>query len=271
MRYTPVLDQAERRLSLMTHRHTVIFTDLDHTLLDARGGLGKAAPFIRRLAARGIPVIPATSKTAAEVLNLWRRWSLHGPAVVENGAALCLPRRDRGWYVERLTTWRYTSIRAAVRGLRSALDLPLEGFGDWSLGTVCRLTGLSPINALAARTRMASEPLRWSGSPDQRLLDRLRALGLTALQGGRFLTVQPLGIDKSTGASALLHHLYAGSRRPRIIALGDAPNDRRLLEMADLAACLPGPNPLPADTSCLHARQAGPTGWIDALTRLGVA
>lgn len=267
-----MLDQAERRLSLMTHRHTVIFTDLDHTLLDARGGLGKAAPFIRRLAARGIPVIPATSKTAAEVLNLWRRWSLHGPAVVENGAALCLPRRDRGgWRIHRLTSWRYASIRALLRGWRAPLDLPLEGFGDWSLETICRLTGLSPINALAARTRMASEPLRWEGQVDERLDERLHEAGLTALQGGRFLTVQPATIDKAWGAAVLLNHLRADGNWPRVIALGDAPNDRRLLEMADRAACLPGPRPLSDEVSCLRARNAGPAGWIEALTRLGVA
>lgn len=254
----------------MTYTRTVILTDLDHTLLDASGGLGKSAPFIRWLIARGIPVIPVTSKTAAEVMGLWRRWHLRGPAVVENGAALYLPNAKRGWHIQRLTPWRYANIRALIRNLRVPLNLQLEGFGDWSLKTLCRITGLSTINAMAARTRMASEPLLWEGPADARLIARLREVNLTVQQGGRFLTVQPAEIDKAHGAAAMLNYLRTNGRWPRVIALGDAPNDRGLLEMADRAACLPGPNPLPEGLACYRARNTGPPGWIDALTRLGV-
>lgn len=254
----------------MIRPHTVIFTDLDHTLLDSSGGLGIAAPFIRRLHSRGIPVIPTTSKTALEVMALWRYWRLHGPAVVENGAALCLPRGHRDWRIQRLTSWRYTQIRAIVCGLRETLGLPLEGFGDWSLKTLCRMTGLSPIRALAARTRMASEPLKWKGAVDPLLLEHLQDSGLSAMPGGRFLTIQPAGIDKAQGAVELLNSFRAGGNRPRVIALGDAPNDRQLLEMADHAVCLPGPHALSEKVSCLRARNGGPSGWMEAFTRMGL-
>lgn len=256
--------------SAMRNPRTVIFTDLDHTLLDTAGGLGIAAPFIRRLQSRGIPVIPTTSKTALEVMSLWRYWRLHGPAVVENGAALCLPQTPRGWRIQRLTSWRYSQIRAIVCGLRQTLGLPLEGFGDWSLKTLCRMTGLSPIKALAARTRLASEPLKWDGPVDSRMLESLSKLGLTAAPGGRFLTLQPTGIDKARGAIELLNHFKVGGKRPRVIALGDAPNDRRLLEMADHAVCMPGPNALPERLPCLRIRNSGPAGWIEAITHMGL-
>ncbi|APZ44194.1 HAD-IIB family hydrolase [Acidihalobacter ferrooxydans] len=250
-----------------TH-NTVIFTDLDHTLLDARGA-GPAGAAVRRVSARGIPVVPATSKTAAETLALLRGWGIHGPAVVENGSALCLPTRPGHWRVRRLTRQSYADVRYSVRRLRRALDLDMPGFGDWSLPELMHHVGLTPPQALAARTRLASEPLRWRGAAPPAFLAGLDAAGLTAIGGGRFLTVLPRSADKADGARELLRHWHPFRRRPRIVALGDAPNDRNLLAFADLAACLPGPNPL-TGIDCLHPAHAGPEGWLDALKQLGV-
>ncbi len=250
------------------HPPTVVFTDLDHTLLDARGA-HPAGAAVRRVWAHGIPVIPATSKTAAETIALLRLWGLHAPAVVENGAVLCLPGRPGRWRILRIVSQSYATVRLAIKRLRSALYLDMAGFGDWSLTDLMRETGLSPPQALAARQRLASEPLRWRGEPPETFLDELRTVGLTAIGGGRFLTVLPMEADKAVGACRLLREWTPFAHHPRIVALGDAPNDRRLLELADLAACLPGPNPLP-DIDCLRTQRAGPQGWLETLHRLGV-
>lgn len=250
------------------HPPTVIFTDLDHTLLDARGA-HPAGAAVRRVWAQGIPVIPTTSKTAAETIALLRLWGLHAPAVVENGAVLCLPGRPGRWRIRRITRQSYAKVRLAIKHLRDVLCLDMPGFGDWSLLDLMCETGLSPPQALAARQRLASEPLHWRGKAPEAFLDGLRTVGLTAIGGGRFLTVLPIEADKAIGARRLLREWTPFSRHPRIVALGDAPNDRRLLELADLAACLPGPNPLP-DIDCLRAERAGPQGWLEALHRLGV-
>lgn len=256
-------------MSVHTSTNTVIFTDLDHTLLDARGPVAAGAA-VARARARGLTVVPATSKTASETLALLRAWRMHGPAVVENGAALCLPTHSGSWRVRRLTSLSYAHVRAAVRRLRDDLKLDLMGFGDWTLSQLMRRTGLSPPQALAARARLASEPLQWTGEPPPALITGLRDAGLEAVGGGCFLTVLPRGTDKADGARALLRHWHPGSRRPRIVALGDAPNDRQLLAFADLAACLPGPRPIGDGLDCLHTQRAGPQGWLDALHQLGV-
>lgn len=256
-------------MSVRPPTDTVVFTDLDHTLLDTRGP-GPAGAAVARVRARGIAVVPATSKTAAETIALLRGWGMHGPAVVENGAALCLPTRPGCWRVRRLTPQGYAQIRFTVRRLRRELGLAMPGFGDWSLAELMRRTGLTPPQALAARMRLASEPLQWPGEAPPAFAAGLHEAGLSGIDGGRFFTVLPRGADKADGARALLKHWQPSRRRPRIVALGDAPNDRKLLAFADLAACLPGPRPLGNDVACLRAARAGPEGWLEALHQLGV-
>ncbi|MEJ2061425.1 MAG: HAD-IIB family hydrolase, partial [Gammaproteobacteria bacterium] len=227
----------------MSHQpHSVIFTDLDHTLLDGRGTPGIAGPVIRMLAKRGIPVVPTTSKTAAEVAALMRTHLVHGPAVVENGVAICLPAFNNHWRTEHLTHWRYPRIRAVLHKLAHKLGVRFSGFGDWGLDEIARLTGLTRLQALNARRREASEPIR-ADNPAP-LLQALADHGLQGVQGGRFISVQPQGVDKGSGARALLKAMRPVWGHPRVIALGDAPNDIGLLNMADHAACLPGPHPV---------------------------
>jgi mannosyl-3-phosphoglycerate phosphatase len=258
-------------MSVQAPSNTVIFTDLDHTLLDARGP-GPAGAAVARVRAHGIAVVPATSKTAAETIALLRGWGVHGPAVVENGAALCLPTRPGCWRVRRLTAQSYAQVRFAVRQLRREFELDMPGFGDWNLVELMRRTDLTPPRALAARMRLASEPLSWRGEPPLAFMNALHQAGLTGIGGGRFFTVLPRGADKADGAHALLRHWRpsTSSRRPRVVALGDAPNDRELLAFADLAACLPGPRPIGDDVDCLRTSRAGPEGWLEALHQLGV-
>ncbi|MEJ2479422.1 MAG: hypothetical protein P8Y78_04440 [Acidihalobacter sp.] len=256
-------------MSVQAPTSTVIFTDLDHTLLDKRGA-GPAGAAVARARAHGLAVVPATSKTAAETIALLRGWGVHGPAIVENGAALCLPVRPGCWRVRRLTPLGYAQVRFSVRRLRREFALDMPGFGDWSLAELMRRTGLTPPQALAARMRLASEPLQWRGEPPPAFMAALHEAGLAGIGGGRFFTVLPRGADKADGARALLRHWRPSRRRPRIVALGDAPNDRRLLAFADLAACLPGPRPIGDDVDCLRTTRAGPEGWLEALQQLGV-
>ena len=72
----------------------VIYTDLDGSLLDHKTySFAPAANFLERLENQAIPVIPVTSKTRAEVLSLRKSLNNRHPFVVENGAAICLPKQ----------------------------------------------------------------------------------------------------------------------------------------------------------------------------------
>ena len=72
----------------------IIYTDLDGSLLDHQSySFAPAANFLERLGNLTIPVIPVTSKTRNEVLSLRKSLNSRHPFVVENGAAICLPKK----------------------------------------------------------------------------------------------------------------------------------------------------------------------------------
>ena len=78
-----------------------IYTDLDGTLLDHHTyAFDEALETIKALKDRGIPIIPCTSKTRAEMVGLMQAMGIDGPMIIENGAAIWVP---QGWGLERPT------------------------------------------------------------------------------------------------------------------------------------------------------------------------
>ena len=76
----------------MDQSSTVIFTDMDGTLLDHHTySFAAAEPTLGKLPTKGIPVIPNTSKTYAEMVQLRDKIGLNGPFIIENGAAAYIP------------------------------------------------------------------------------------------------------------------------------------------------------------------------------------
>ena len=70
----------------------VIFTDLDGTLLDHDTySAEEARSVLEKVTGKGIPVIPATSKTYSEVVEFRDSMNLKHAFIVENGAALYVP------------------------------------------------------------------------------------------------------------------------------------------------------------------------------------
>ena len=114
----------------------VVFSDLDGTLLDHENySYTQAQPALDALASRGIPLILATSKTAAEVAVLHQALNLGDwPAIVENGAGIYRPgASDVG-------DASYASLRAALDSLPADLRAPYKGFGDMTDAEVGNLT-----------------------------------------------------------------------------------------------------------------------------------
>lgn len=255
----------------------IVFTDLDGTLLDHHSYSWRAAtPAMAKLAANGIPLVLNSSKTAAEMGELQRAMGLYGPYIVENGAAVVIPAGCLG--AEREEVQHFGADHDAI--IRTILvqrerGAQFQGFSDMSAAELAELTGLSEAEAERARRRMGTEPLLWQGSEAE--LDDFRtaleADGLRLVQGGRFW--HAMGhFDKADAARFLLNRFraLAGNEPVISIALGDSPNDQRMLEEADIPVVIRGVNSeqvtLPASRRPMRSLKPGPEGWNECVLNL---
>ena len=239
----------------------LVFTDLDGTLLDhASYDWAPAAPALDALKELGVPVVLASSKTAAEIGPLRDEMGLGDvPAIVENGAGL----------LGGEAAADYPALRAALAEVPPGLRRHFKGFDDMSVSEIAQVTGLDPDGAARARMREFSEPGLWFGEEHERkaFLDALAGLGVEAREGGRFLTLS-FGATKADRMAAIVERY----RPEHVIALGDAANDVEMLDRADTGVIVanPGHDPLPLlegerTGRIRRTEDAGPRGWSTAI------
>jgi len=253
----------------------IVFSDLDGTLLDhATYSWEAAAPALKALKERGIPLILASSKTAAEIAELRAETGFADcPAIVENGAGLLEP-AGSGPAPDDDKVHR--DLIAALDALPPELRGKFTGFSDWTVEEVAARTGLPSHDAARAAMRRFSEPGLWSGSAEERTkFETLLARhGITARQGGRYLTLS-YGATKADRMREIAARYASGDESPRMIALGDAPNDIEMLETADIGVIVTNPHatPLPELDGekagrIARTQKPGPEGWNESVLRI---
>lgn len=268
-------------------RQILIFTDLDGTLLDHHTYCCEAAqPALKKIKQLGIPLILSTSKTAAELEVLRNKLASCHPCIVENGAAILTPENyfstpltlDSLNPKSKLTAHffgsTYTVLIEIVHRLRADKGYHFTGFADFSVEEVAHETGLDCENALLAKSRKGSEPIRWDDSPEAltRFVEDLQRYQLQLLKGGRFYHILPK-VDKGLSVNWLLEQYRQAAPDTDFfsIALGDGLNDLPMLEAVDLAVVLPSASEdqlKPSGVRTLVMSEAGPVGWNLALTEI---
>ncbi|QCS50520.1 HAD-IIB family hydrolase [Picosynechococcus sp. PCC 11901] len=267
------------------------FTDLDGTLLNHDDYRYDAAiPTIQTLKKLGIPVIPTTSKTKAEVLELREALGLKDPFIVENGSGIFLesddPRFDFSALDLEMTTEAtlttitlgiaYAQARQSLQHLAQQIGEPLTGFGDLSLAALQDLTQL-PLAALKqAGDRQFSEPFLRPQTDLGRLEFLATKAGLQILVGNRFCHLLGAGAGKGRAVQLLQQawqQAHLDQAPIKTLGLGDSPNDLSLLEAMDVAIAVPGPqgvNPKLVSQietkGWLVAPEPGAKGWARAVT-----
>jgi mannosyl-3-phosphoglycerate phosphatase len=255
----------------------VVYTDLDGTLLDHDTySPDDAVPALERLAALAVPVIPVSSKTLDELAVLGAELGLDGPCIAENGGMIAIPTgyfepdpplaTCDNYLVEYLSP-DYTDILATLGDLRREHGLHFAGFADMSDEEVAHLTGLSLEDAQRARRRRCSEPIQWRDTAETfaQFSQELEKRGLRLVRGGRFHHV--LGASDKAHAIDRLNHYYqqAGFSGFHTIALGDSPNDIRMLQEADIAVVIRRKDgswlTLETTGEKVQTRASGPRGW----------
>ncbi len=262
--------------------HTIVFTDLDGSLLDESDySFDEARPALDLIRKQQVPLIFTTSKTRPEVEHLQAKIQIREPFIVENGAAIFFPddyrglRIDTGFRQQPYTVIQlgatYGEIRRFIYSVRKKFKI--RGFGDLTVDDVANLTGLSSQEAACAKMREFTEPfLMEDVSAFSDLEKTAEAKGFKITRGGRFFHL--IGIRQDKGAAA---RITAGifsknaGRRVVSIGLGDSANDIPMLQSVDVPVLIPRPDGLYFKVSLPNLRKAsqpGSRGWNEIMLQL---
>jgi mannosyl-3-phosphoglycerate phosphatase family protein len=262
----------------------LVFSDLDGSLLDHHSySFSAAMPMVATLDRLNIPLILASSKTRSEMLELRAALGNKHPFIVENGAAIFIPKEyfpsqpddtklNDNYWVHEMAPQRSTWLQVLAT---LAEDFPgeFDSFSRAGITGIMAMTGLPKSAAIAANDRLYSEPVKWLGSPQREatFIDRLQTAGAAVARGGRFLAVSG---SCSKGQALLWLRAQYRSVTPTAavhdLAIGDSDNDRPMLEAAETALLIRSPvHDYPLLTkrdAVIHSREPGPTGWAEGVS-----
>ena len=259
---------------------TVIFTDLDGSLLHARTYSFKdALPALRLIQERRVPLILCSSKTRAEIEVYRERLNNRDPFISENGGGIFIP---AGYfsvpvgggllndYTRISLGTPYHEIRRHVVNLRERMKVQVKGFGDMSVEEIARLTGLGRGEAALAKEREFDEPIVFPGDADEEFLAAVEKAGLRWTRG-RFFHI--LGnSDKGKAVKILKRYYESEYGRIMTMGLGDGFNDLPLLREVDHPVLIPreegGYDPRVDFPQLTKAKKSGPAGWNEAVLGL---
>lgn len=273
--------------SLIRPQYTpIIFTDLDGTLLDHSDySVTPAVATLMQLQEDHIPVIPNTSKTYSELLQLRKNLALDGPFIVENGAAIYIP---IGYFphqpldtIKRGDFWVKSLVNSRNHWLTLLSNVPevfsplFSSMSAMTVDEIADATGLDNDGAQLASQRQYGEPLLWHGNAVQKraFIEYLTDMGATILEGGRFIHVCG-DCNKGVAMDWLMSQfaLFNPKQSPCSIALGDGNNDVAMLEAAQLAAVIRSPVHEPPILTCkkqiIYSKKTGPEGWAEVIPQL---
>ena len=224
-------------------RNWLIFTDLDGTLLDHDNySFSQALPALEKVNRLNIPLIINSSKTYVEIKDIRQKMHNNWAFAVENGAAVFLPQGELSGDDSRMEQFilgkPLAELLNIIHRLREQGGFSFKGFYDFSVEELMMETGLTANEAVQAKQRLASEPLKWLDSVKNLTIfkQQLEAEGLQLIQGGRFLHV--MGKNDKSLAMAWLLNKFTQQQKIQTIALGDSENDAKMLEQADYAGVI---------------------------------
>jgi mannosyl-3-phosphoglycerate synthase len=261
----------------------VVFTDLDGTLLHPVSySYAAALDSVRRLQEARIPIVFCSAKTMAEQQVYRQELSVKDPFVIENGAAIVVPkdyfrfpfsfsRIIDDYFVIELGV-PYEEVRNRLRMLNEERKAKVTFFGDLSTEEVSKVTGLNLLMAGLAKQREYSETVIIEGDRKhlESTLATIKESGLSYTFGGKFYEVY-LGGDKGKAVKILTELFKLNFGDVYTTGIGDSLNDVEMLAAVDLPILV---QKMDNRWNKLNVRKLrrvtgiGPEGWAKAVSEL---
>ena len=222
---------------------TVIFSDLDGTLLDENYSFEVTRSVIARLKALNVPIVLCSSKTRLEIEYFRTKLGIDAPFISENGAAIFIP---KGYFkLEHCCTRQtnqydivelgiaYSSIRKKLERIKKTCTNEIIGFGDMTTEEIAKDTGLTIELAELAKQREYTEPFRHNEEHETELFSAIRKEGLQFINGGKYHHL--IGDHDKGKAVLLLKELFSKRfKQIKTVGVGNQFNDVEMLEAVDI-------------------------------------
>lgn len=219
----------------------IVFTDLDGTFLNHDNySFQESEKALNKLEKNQIPLVFTTSKTKKEVELLQKKVGIQEPFIVENGAALFIPKNYQGFdfsFLDEYEEYYVFQLGVAYSEVvdfyeANKIEFGMLGFSDMTIDDVVMHTGLSYENAKISKNRGFTEPLLLENEGKLEALEnKASKSGLKITKGGRFYHL--IGEEQDKGKAVekciqLFEEMYG--EKITSIGLGDGQNDVPLLE-----------------------------------------
>ena len=220
---------------------TIIFSDIDGTLLNEHYSFENSKPIINQLLALEIPIILCSSKTRSEIEYYRKKLEISDPFISENGGALFIPKGyfEKDHQDSQLVDYDivkigmpYLKIREKLQRIKTKTNSEIIGFGDMTVEEIAQDSGLTPEMAWMSKQREYDEPFRLLSGNEQMLLDAAKKDGLSLIKGDRYWHASG-NHNKGTAVSLMIKRLTEHFVQIRTVGVGNGKNDIPMLELMD--------------------------------------
>lgn len=226
----------------------IVFSELDHCLLDKAASFELASDALYELADREIPLVLTSNRTLEDMLSKITDLPQKPYLIGENGTCFAVPIHSK---INKHFAWNtslgdynvYSNPHSKSRILK-VLDAIRKSIGDcFTEFSKIQLSETESLNMLESHdlkrslNRMTNEFLIWQGSDYDWWLfkDFLEQEALCALKGEFFVQVMEASVDKASGMFFMLNLFRSVFPRSQwfSVGLGTSVEDVCMLEQVD--------------------------------------
>ena len=259
----------------------IIFTDLDETLLkENKYNHNILDNFIKRLLKNEYEIIPVTSKTYLEVIDLLKKIKFKLPFSVENGAAYYIPVKDTyNYQYEKILNpfaLKKENIRKILNGnLFKKFLHNIEFIENLPNSEITKITKLKHNQLESFNSREYTIPILWNG--DKKLKNEFQKIlfkyNLKITFGGKLNNISGLH-SKVDSMNFFTNQYRLKFRSKKIIttSLGDSQNDIEILNNTNYSGIIKADSynifNLNKKNNIFRSFTGAPHGWVEVLKKI---